>query len=234
MIKKILRIFGTMIAVTFIGLVGFVAWSMYPHDNPLPLPPTLVAATSAEGSERLANAEAFADYAPLADSFQAQSVISYCGVASSVAVLGAFGNPTTQADFFTDEASAVRSRFKVTFGGMSLPNLVGLLNAHGLTSSAHYADQFSVAEFRASVEKNLATDNDYLLVNYQREALGQARVGHISPLAAYDRETDSVLIMDTAAHKYPPTWVPIELLYAGMNTTDPASGKRRGYLEVTQ
>lgn len=149
-------------------------------------------------------------------------------------MLGAFGTPTTQGDFFTDEASTVRSRFKVTFGGMSLSNLVGLLNAHGLKTSVHYADEFSTAEFRAAVEQNLATDNDYLLVNYQREALGQGRVGHISPQAAYDRETDSVLIMDTAAHKYPPTWVPIELLYAGMSTTDSASGRMRGYVEITQ
>jgi hypothetical protein len=232
--KKVLIILGLMLATTALGLGGFAGWLLYPHDNPLPLPPSLVAATTTEGMERLADAEAVADYELLSRSFQAQSLASYCGVASSVAVLGAFGTPATQGDFFTDEASAVRSRFKVTFGGMSLPDLVGLLNAHGLKTSAHYADQFSVVEFRAAVEQNLATDEDFLLVNYQREALGQGRVGHISPLAAYDRETDTVLIMDTAAHKYPPTWVPIELLYAGMNTTDSASGKMRGYVEVTQ
>lgn len=232
--KKALRILGIMLVTTLLGFAGFIGWVLYPHDNPLPLPSSLVASTSIEGIERLRGAEAFADYELLANSYQAQSLASYCGVASSVAVLGAFGTPTTQGDFFTDDASAVRSRFKVTFGGMSLPNLAELLNAHGLTSSVHYADQFSVAEFRAVVEQNLATDNDYLLVNYQREALGQGRAGHISPLAAYDRETDSVLIMDTAAHKYPPTWVPIELLYAGMSTTDSTSGKMRGYVEVTQ
>jgi hypothetical protein len=232
--KKVLIILGLMLATTVLGLAGFAGWVLYPHDNPLPLPSSLVGATTTEGVERLAAADAFADYELLASSFQAQSLASYCGVATSVAVLGAFGTPTTQGEFFTDEASAVRSRFKVTFGGMSLPDLAGLLKAHGLKTSVHYADQFSVVEFRAAVEKNLATDNDYLLVNYQREALGQGRVGHISPLAAYDRETDSVLIMDTAAHKYPPTWVPIELLYAGMSTTDSASGKMRGYVEVTQ
>jgi hypothetical protein len=232
--KKVLIILGLMLATTALGLGGFAGWLLYPHDNPLPLPPSLVAATTTEGMERLADAEAVADYELLSRSFQAQSLASYCGVASSVAVLGAFGTPATQGDFFTGEASAVRSRFKVTFGGMSLPDLAGLLNAHGLETSVHHADQFSVVEFRTAVEQNLATDEDFLLVNYQREALGQGRVGHISPLAAYDRETDSVLIMDTAAHKYPPTWVPIKLLYAGMNTTDSASGKMRGYVEVTQ
>lgn len=37
-----------------------------------------------------------------------------------------------------------------------------------------------------------------------------------------------------AAHKYPPTWVPLDLLYAGMQTKDSSSGKMRGYLEVSR
>lgn len=70
----------------------------------------------------------------------------------------------------------------------------------------------------------------YAAACYQRELLGQDRVGHISPLAAYDR--DKVLILDTAAHKYPPTWAPVERLFAAMQTVDGSSGKMRGYVEV--
>jgi len=118
------------------------------------------------------------------------------------------------------------------FGGMSLTDLSGLLKAHGLKVAHYHADQFDETQFRAAAARNLASDGDYLLVNYQREVLGQGRVGHISPLAAYDQDTDSVLIMDTAAHKYPPTWVPVSLLVAAMKTEDPSSGKMRGYVEI--
>jgi len=38
--------------------------------------------------------------------------------------------------------------------------------------------------------------------------------------------------MDTASHKYPPTWVPLPMLFDAMNTTDSASGMRRGYIEI--
>ncbi len=203
-----------------LGRVGYIGWRLYPQYNPLPLPLPLISSTSEKGMERLLNAEALADYEKLSESFQAQALISYCGVASSVSVLNAMGRKSSQYDFFNSKASDVRSQFNVMFGGMSLSELAGLLDAHGLKVSINHIDKISVDEFRVTIEQNLANSNDYLIVNYQREVLGQGRVGHISPLAAYDRDTDSVLIMDTAAHKYPHTWVPLTMLYNAMKTTD--------------
>ena len=180
------------------------------------------------------NAEAFADYKRLSRSFQAQKLVSYCGVASSVSVLNALGVETDQYDFFIEGTEQVRPWNKVMFGGMALTDLAGLLAEHGVQVSIHHADQFSLNEFRAAVKSNLKTEHDYLIVNYQREVLTQGKVGHISPLSAYDHESDSVLIMDTAAHKYPPTWVPLKLLYAAMKTIDSSSEKMRGFVEVSK
>jgi hypothetical protein len=232
--RKIIKVLGVLVALVIIGLSTFVGWSLYPHENLLPLPSLLVSHDSAAGAERLRTATSKTDYEPLSDWYQAQSLVSYCGVASGVTVLGALGIETTQSDFFTDKATQVRSRMNVVFGGMSLPDLAGLLGAHGLKVSLHHADGFNVAQFRETLEKNLANADDYLIINYQREVLGQGTVGHISPVAAYDRTTDSVLIMDSAAHKYPSTWAPLSLVYAAMQTTDTASGMMRGYIEVSK
>jgi hypothetical protein len=118
------------------------------------------------------------------------------------------------------------------FGGMSLADLASLLRAHGVDAAVHYADASTVEDLRAVLEANLGHEGDFLLVNYARDALGQAGFGHISPVAAYDRDTEQVLILDTARHKYPPTWVPVERLFAAMNTVDSSSGKKRGFVEV--
>lgn len=232
--KRSFKIFGALVVVVFIGLSLFVGWSLYPHKNLLPLPSLLVSYDSNEGAERIRAATFKADYQPLSDWYQAQRLVSYCGVASSVTVLGALGIETSQGDFFTDKASQVRPRLKVVFGGMSLPDLAGLLRSYGLQVSVHHADAFGVAQFREALEVNLANIDDYLIINYQRDVLGQGTVGHMSPVAAYDRTLDSVLIMDTAAHKYPPTWAPLELVYAAMKTRDTASGMMRGYIEVSR
>ena len=232
--KKTLKILGLLLVMCTLGFGGFVGWKLYPHDDPKPLPSPLVSAYSEEGEMLLEGTNIRVDYAQLSKTFQPQSLVSYCGVASSVAVLNALEKSVSQGDFFTDDAAKIRPRLKVMFGGMSLPDLGGLLKAHGVRVTIHYADQSSVEEFRSTIEKNLATADDYLIVNYQRKALEQGEVGHISPLAAYDEGTDSVLIMDTAAHKYPPTWVPLEMLYAAMQTIDAATGKMRGYIEVSK
>lgn len=214
--RKIFKFVGVLIGLVVIGLGAFVGWSLYPHENLLPLPDSLISHDSAAGAERLRTATSKADYEPLSDWYQAQSLASYCGVASSVTVLGALGIETSQSKFFTDKATQVRSRMNVVFGGMALPDLSGLLRTYGLQVSVHHADSFDIAQFRETLENNLANADDYLIINYQREVLGQGKVGHISPVAAYDRATDSVLIMDSAAHKYPPTWAPLKLVYAAM------------------
>ena len=148
-------------------------------------------------------------------------------------MLSALGREVDQGSFFTAAASDVRPRRKVMMGGMSLPDLAGLLGAHGAAVSVQHATDSDLDAFREAVIRNLSTPGDYLLVNYQREVLGQNKVGHISPLAAYDRETDTVLIMDTASYSYPPTWVPVADLFAAMATTDRSSGKSRGFVEVS-
>lgn len=223
-----------LVFTLLIFFIGFVIWVLYPHENLQPLPEPLQSVESIEGMKRLARAEQSADWPALVDAYEAQSLGSYCGVASGVIVLGALGRETDQWDFFTSEASAVRSRLAVIFGGMALPDLLGLLDAHGVEVSGAHASDIDIDEFRSVIDRNLANAEDYLLVNYQRETLGQGQVGHISPVAAYDRDSDSVLIMDTAAHKYPHTWVPVDMLFAAMNETDPATGKSRGYVEVSR
>ena len=231
--KKILAVLGAIVLTAVLGFAGFVWWKLQPHPDPQPLPAELVSLASPDGEALLEEAEARADYDAMAANFESQELISYCGVASSVTVLNALGRDTSQDDFFTPEASLVRPRREVMFGGMSLLDLAGLLAAHGAVARLQFADAVSLDDFRAAVERNLSDPTDYMLVNYQRGVLGQTPVGHISPLAAYDADTDRVLVMDTASYKYPPTWVPLAKLYEAMNTTDSSSGRTRGYVEVS-
>lgn len=230
--NKVLTSLAVVIAALALGFAGFVSWKLQPRPDPQPLPAALIAHDSAEGKSLIEGADARADYQPLSDAFEHQTLISFCGVASGVTVLNAMGRNLTQRTFFTDDTDPVRSRFQVMFGGMSLPELAGLLEAHGTEVTFHHATSSTVDEFRTALETNLGQEGDFILANYEREALGQGRVGHISPLAAYDRDTDKVLILDTAGYKYPPTWVPVELLFSAMSTIDTSTGKARGFVEV--
>ena len=231
--KRLFKALGLGVLVLAIGFAGFLWWMLQPRVEMRALPVELVAAGSEEGQRLLASADYRADYPALASAWRPQQLVSYCGVASGAMVLTALGQPTTQDAFFTPQASRVRSRLAVTFGGMSLPDLKGLLAAHGLEVAITHGTASDPDRFRAELIDNLARPGDFMLVNYQREALGQGRVGHISPVGAYHSQSDRVLVMDTAAHKYPHTWVPLEDLFAAMTEVDTASGKARGFLSVS-
>jgi len=233
MLKKLLKFVVILIIVLAVAFVGSVWWKLQPIEDPQPLPADLVSLLDEAGVSLLADADAMADYELLRANYESQELRSYCGVASSVTVLSALGREVDQGTFFTSEASQVRPRRKVMLGGMSLSDLAGLLRAHGAAVAMQHASSSDVEQFREAVVRNLSQEGDFLLVNYQRAVLGQNKVGHISPVAAYDRETDSVLIMDTASYSYPPTWVPVTKLFEAMATLDRSSGKSRGYAEVS-
>ena len=61
-------------------------------------------------------------------------------------------------------------------------------------------------------------------------AMKQTGTGHFSPIGGYHAGEDMALILDVARFKYPPHWVPVELLWAAMNTTDDSTGLLRGSL----
>lgn len=230
--RNFLRTLLVLALLTPMALAGFTWWKLQPVEQQLPMPADLVGIDTSQGELLLAEADYIADYEALLNAFQSQELISYCGVATGATILSALGGPTNQAGFFTPAASAVRSRLRVALGGMSLPQLDALLAAHGLQTGLVHGRASTPAEFRKAVRENLGRAGDYMVVNYQRDVLGQGRAGHISPLGAYHSESDRVLILDTAVYKYPHTWVPLEQLFAAMAEVDSASGKSRGYLAL--
>ena len=81
----------------------------------------------------------------------------------------------------------------------------------------------------------MATPGQYVIINYLRKAIGQEKGGHISPLAAYDVETDRFLILDVARYKYPPVWVKASELFDSMNTQDSDNeNKTRGFVLISK
>lgn len=86
---------------------------------------------------------------------------------------------------------------------------------------------------RTLLRKTLGDDGRFVLVNYLRANLGQVGGGHWSVLAAFDAQSDSVLILDVAKYKYTPVWVGISTLRQAIATIDTTSNKARGLVIVS-
>ncbi len=213
----------------------------------LPLPQSLIGAASDQGEALFFDADAREAYFPLASNFLTQQNQAFCGVASMVMVLNALELPApavpafdpyrtfTQDNVFNAQTEAVLPVEVIKKMGMTLDQLGGLLAVQPVTVSVHHAADSSIEAFRNEAREALAAPGRFVIVNYLRKAIGQEKGGHISPLAAFDAESDRFLILDVARYKYPPVWVKTAELFAAMNTTDSDNeNKTRGYVLVSR
>ncbi|MDX8385348.1 MAG: phytochelatin synthase family protein [Gallionella sp.] len=187
-----------------------------------------------------------ADYWQLIPTFAVQITQSYCSVASAITVLNAMPiqkpvDPTyapyaffTQTNFFTPEVTKIISPQTVLEMGMTREEMAATLNAQGVSARSVAGDTFDDDDLRTLLQYTLGDDGQFVLANYYRASLGQVGGGHWSALAAYDVETDSVLILDVAKYKYPPVWVGTSTLRTAISTLDTTSNKPRGLVIVSK
>lgn len=213
----------------------------------LPLPETLVAAASDAGEAILIDADAREAYFPLVNSFVTQQNQAFCGVASTVMILNAMELPApavpaydpyrtfTQDNVLTPETEKIIPLELIKKQGITLDQLAGLIGTYPVTVKLSHASESSADTFRTEARKALSTPGQFVIINYLRKAIGQEKGGHISPLAAFDVETDRFLILDVARYKYPPVWVKTVDLFNAMNTTDKDNdNKTRGYIVIAK
>ena len=187
-----------------------------------------------------------ADYWELIPTFAMQDTQSYCSVASAITVLNAMPikkpvDPTyapysyfTQRNYFTAEVLKIISPQTVLATGMTREQMTETLIAQGVHAKSIVGDTLSDDELRALLKNILVNDGQFVLVNYLRATLGQVGGGHWSVLAAYEAQSDRVLILDVAKYKYPPVWVSVSMLRQAIATLDTASNQARGLVIVSK
>ncbi|MES2678222.1 MAG: phytochelatin synthase family protein [Pseudomonadota bacterium] len=119
-------------------------------------------------------------------------------------------------------------------GGIDIDELQKMLKIHGVKSKLVYADKYDdkvLADFRTLVKEVINSDQKFLLLNYDHSYKGLMG-GHFSPIAAYDEKSDSVLMLDVAAHRNQWIWINLSDLYHAMNTKNYVGSNYRGYLVV--
>ena len=119
--------------------------------------------------------------------------------------------------------------------GLKLTELKGVLESYQLAVQKYPADldvDRGAEMFRERIKAALSEKNQFVLINYKSDMVGQLGSGHISPLGAYDEESDSVLVLDVAGYQNPWLWIPLHDLYASMHTKD--GGSYRGIVTLNK
>lgn len=231
-----------------LALVAQGGWAFQDGAPTRGEPGSLIPLADPAGQSLLMGARARSDHGPLAQWFETQANLAYCGVASAVMVLNSLSVPApavpgygayrfwTQSNVFAIPGSGGYVRPEVVAReGMTLAQLQGWLAGQPeLVVERFHGDQLSLGQWRALLRRSLQDPRDRLLVNYLRTTLGQEGSGHISPVAAYDARSDRVLILDVARYRYPAVWVSATDLWSSLRTVDNSSGRSRGLLLIRQ
>lgn len=181
---------------------------------------------------------------PIDLNFVTQSHTAYCSIASSVMVLNALKIPApddpqyapyhlfNQKNFFTKDVRKYISPENVKKRGATLDEISRAIQCYPVKVITLHANTFSVSQFRSLGQKTLKHHDRFLIVNYLRTAVGQQGGGHMSPLAAYDSQSDRFLILDVSRYHYPPLWIKTDRLWNAMHTVDKLSHRYRGLIII--
>ncbi|GAA0146152.1 hypothetical protein LIER_06174 [Lithospermum erythrorhizon] len=208
----------------------------------LPSPPA-IDFSSTEGKQLFAEAlmnGTMQGFFKLISYFQTQSEPAYCGLASLSMVLNALaidpGRKWKGPWRWFDESmlDCCEPLEKVKETGISFGKVICLAHCAGAKVKAFRTNQSSVDDFRKHVMACSRSDDCHLISSYHRGVFKQTGSGHFSPIGGYHAGKDMALILDVARFKYPPHWVPLELLWEAMGTIDQETGLHRGFMLVSR
>jgi len=173
------------------------------------------------------NAIGRAMLARLQEAWAAQTNKGFCAPASVLAALKVLGlNGSWTQDRLWADVVVPR---KLNTSGISLDNGAKLSHAVGMYTEVCCSYDEKVLE--EALREDLATAFQHgeedlcLLINYWRPS-----GGHWSPLGGFSE--DHVLILDTAAFRMRPHWVPIKILVRNLCKHNDVTRKPRGYLTL--
>ncbi|CAI5442711.1 unnamed protein product [Caenorhabditis angaria] len=208
-----------------------------------PLPETCIDFSSSQGKQIFTNSllKGCANiYFKLASQFRTQDEPAYCGLSTLVMVLNALEVDPEQVwkapwRFYHEsmlDCCVPLENVKKT--GITLNQFHCLATCNRLKSTLNIGEDSEdfLQNFRKILIDSVKSDNNVIVASYDRAVLGQTGSGHFSPLAAYDPDSDQVLIMDVARFKYPPHWVKLEHLHKAMLSIDRATRKPRGFVQL--
>lgn len=176
------------------------------------LPKRLTELASAEGKKRFTSAllnnyaEAFF---PLVSQLQTQGHPAFCALTTLSTVLNAleidpervWAHPWRWFEESLLDCCVDIENVKKE--GLSIDQLARIAKCQGI--GVQVSRRLNVDQARQLIKTSVRGDPDgsfeFVAASYDRKTLGQTGTGHFSPIAAYDPQTDSALVLDVARFK---------------------------------
>jgi glutathione gamma-glutamylcysteinyltransferase len=207
------------------------------------LPIDLASFTSSRGKSLFRNALLSGNaeiYFSLSGNFTMQSEPAFCGLGSLSMVLNALSvDPGKRWKgvwrWYSDEMIECCTPLQVIKSkGMTFQQFVATARGNGLIVIPKYAHQTTFSEFISDLETVTKSNDTHMVVSFSRQSLNQTGDGHFSPIGAFCKTENQVLVMDTARFKYPSYFVDATKLYNAMFPMDKETNVPRGYVLLSK
>ncbi|CAL5425385.1 unnamed protein product [Camellia sinensis] len=173
----------------------------------------------------------------LIENFGMQRNLNFCGPATLCTVLNALRVDPERPwkgpwRWFEDpmigdsEIMGYVQKKGITFGSFA-----ELARKH-VDIEAFKAQHSSLEQFTNCVIQTTSTEELYMILSYSRKTVNQTGDGHFSPMAAYHKGGDMLLILDVARYKYTFHWLPRMTVWDAMNEIDKETDETRGFVMV--
>ena len=208
-------------AAVAVGLLGAAGYALIPTK----VSPEAIQSSVTRTEEILDSAWQL----PVAATFERevdwQSNGSLCGPASVANVFRSLGEPAdTEAEVLADTE---KCRFGICFMGLTLDELAEVAQTH-TSRKVTVLRNLTPEEFHEHLRRANDPDRRYI-INFSREEIFGAGVGHHSPIGGYLEAEDLVLVLDVN-RDFQPWLIERSRLYTAMDTLD--GNKKRGLLLI--
>uniref|UniRef100_A0A0V0JC02 glutathione gamma-glutamylcysteinyltransferase n=1 Tax=Schistocephalus solidus TaxID=70667 RepID=A0A0V0JC02_SCHSO len=213
-----------------------------------PLPAFCISFATPEGRQLFKEAldmgfmEAYFDLAP---QLRTQVQPSYCGLSALVMVLNSFEMDPGRVwkapwRWYHEDMLTCCISPEALSHGIVLEQFTSIAKCNGLNVDLRQPVVAGepVEVFRSITARlcsqPLSTSGTILVVCFDRRSLKQTGTGHYALIGGYHPQRDLVLLLETAAFKYPPHWAPLTSIWTGMQAIDKETGQPRGYMLMTK
>jgi len=154
-------------------------------------------------------------------------------------------NLYSQDDFLNKQTDQIKEKDVIEYKkainnqydpGIGLQDFAKILQkVHKLKAKVYHqqaSDDSALQIFRQHLQQHLADQTTFVVANFDGSLIGNKTKGHLSLLAAYNQDSDDVLVLDVALHKNLWYWVNANDLLKAMNSKD--GDNYRGYILVSK
>jgi hypothetical protein len=187
----------------------------------------------------------YSDYEALLQNQESNNYDRFDGITSAVVVLNCLNanslgqsplgpqSVVTQENIFTPQVRSIVDPEIIKQKGIAIEQLSQVLEAHGVKTKTQYAHIMTKDAMKEIIKATNQDPNTMMIAHIDESVISMKDTATYVVVAAYDEQSDSVLVFSANPHAKPTQWIKADLFLKSMKSLDSDSCPR-GFILATK